>query len=72
MRAFAMQIKIKYATLYGKLSGGERERENEGERENFTVIKRNKTRSKHRPLNNHYSSQIWLIKKNNTHTHTHR
>lgn len=27
MRAFAMQIKIKYATLYGKLSEGERERE---------------------------------------------
>lgn len=27
MRAFAMQIKIKYATLYGKLSGGEREGE---------------------------------------------
>lgn len=31
MRAFAMQIKIKYATLYGKLSGEERERERERE-----------------------------------------
>lgn len=65
MRAFAMQIKIKYATLY---CGGERE--SERARENCTVIKRNKTRSKHRPLNNHYSSQIWLIKKKKTHTHT--
>lgn len=27
MRAFAMQIKIKYATLYCKLSEGQRERE---------------------------------------------
>lgn len=66
MRAFAMQIKIKYATLYCKLSEGEKERE----QENFTVIKRNKTRSKHRPLNNHYSSQIWLIKKRTHTTHS--
>lgn len=32
MRAFAMQIKIKYATLYCKLSEGEKEKERESKR----------------------------------------
>lgn len=38
MRAFAMQIKIKYATLYGKLSGEERERERVRESERILLL----------------------------------
>lgn len=61
--------KLKLNTLHF-IANRARERESGNQRRNFTVIKRNKMRSKHRPLNNHYSSQIWLIKKNTHNAHT--
>lgn len=66
MRKFCMQIRIKYATLHALLQTKE-----EGQKTIFiyicliyvyantrNIIYSHKMRSKHRLLNNHYSTQI--------------